>query len=440
MPRWSRFVALAAALLLGGARFAPAQSAPRAETVPDNVPTTPPPPPPGTVAAVDSARGQLGERLQITIYTYGPGNFVFERFGHVAISVADTVTGEDIAYNWGMFDFNQPRFLQRFLSGETRYWMAGYRTVDFNTAYRSENRTIRAQRLALSPMQRGAVADYVAWNAAEANRYYRYDYYGDNCSTRVRDVLDWATGGQLQPLWSVPGDGRTWRGETARITADDAASYAGIQIALGRGADRTLMPWEETFLPEYLAEHLATAEIVDSAGQRVQLVQRDTVIFTADRIPMPDGPPSRTAIAFGVGALLAVLVLGLGFTTAPAARYGTAALAGIWFGVGGVLGTALLLAGTVTKHAPYMGRNLSVLQLHPLLLLAALLVPLAFVRGVSSRAVRGVTALIAGCAVLGAAMLLLPGWQQHSSMVVAVTVPVHLAFAVAIWRLRAATA
>jgi hypothetical protein len=125
------------------------------------------------------------------LYTYGPGLEVFEKFGHIALAVVDSQTGEDVAFNWGMFDFNQPNFYTRFLTGDTKYWMAGYRTAEFNAMYVAQDRTIRKQRLNLTPAQRGALYEFVAWNAREENRYYRYDYYNDNCSTRVRWCMKW---------------------------------------------------------------------------------------------------------------------------------------------------------------------------------------------------------------------------------------------------------
>ena len=107
--------------------------------------STPPPSPPGVSAAVDSLRAARGVRLSISLLTYGPGDEVFERFGHIALVVHDSTTGEDIAFNWGMFDFNQPNFLVNFLTGDTKYWMAGFNTLAFNDLYRRDNRRIRRQ-------------------------------------------------------------------------------------------------------------------------------------------------------------------------------------------------------------------------------------------------------------------------------------------------------
>lgn len=387
----------------------------------DNVPTTPPPPPPGTSVTLDSARATRGESLEFTIYTYGPGDAVFERFGHIALAVHDRSTGEDIAFNWGMFDFNQPNFLGRFLTGDTKYWMAGYRTDQFNTAYRGEDRTIRRQVLALTPTQRGALYDFLAWNAQEQNKYYRYDYYRDNCSTRVRDALDWVLGGSLKTAFAITEGHHTWRDETARITASDLPVYAGIEIALGRNADAHLDAWGESFLPERLAHHLASIPV---SGNR--LVSSDSVIFTAQRTPLPDVAPRR---------LWAAALVGLGFAAVLFLVRGVAGgtllsvLGVTWYVVGGVLGTALLLAATVTKHAPYMGSNLSLLVLNPLLLVAAVCWPWRTSASRVGRAAVALARIIAVFAVLAMVLMHVRMFAQGSMVVMLAILPVHLMLA-----------
>jgi hypothetical protein len=421
VPRCLRGLGTAALLMsMASGSALPAQPAPPAR--PDNVPATPPPPAPGTSAALDSARALRGAGLQLSVYIYGPGQEVFERFGHIALAVADSASGRDVAFNWGMFDFNQPNFLGRFLTGDTKYWMAGYNTYEFNAQYQAENRSIRRLRLNLTPAQRGALLDYVSWNAEEQNKYYRYDYYNDNCSTRIRDALDWVLQGGVKQAWNVEGNDRTWREETARITADDPAVYAGIEVALGRRADRHLTKWEEAFLPEHLGNHLAQLSI---AGVRV--VAQDSMLFTAQRDPIPDRPPHRELLALVIGLLLAVHLLLL--SRMPALAWLLTALGSLWYVLGGVLGTALLLAGTVTKHAPYMGANLTLLLLNPLLLVTAVF---WIWRRENARRGRAGRQLALVCALLAAAALVLihfRGFMQGSMQVIALVLPVHAALA-----------
>ncbi|MFN4771684.1 MAG: DUF4105 domain-containing protein [Gemmatimonas sp.] len=423
---WTRRVVIALGVTAGALSVAMGAPSPLLAQVagaplPDNVPQTPPPPAPGTDAALDSARALRGAALQFTLYTYGPGDEVFERFGHIALAVSDANTGEDTAFNWGMFDFDQPNFLGRFLTGDTRYWMAGYRTVEFNALYQSQNRTIRRQQLNLTATQRGALYDFLAWNAQEANRYYRYDYYNDNCSTRVRDALDWVLNGALRPALDTVVGYHTWRGETARITADNLPVYTGIQIALGRNADRPLTRWQQAFLPDYFAQHLAAVPV---AG--VRLGAHDTVLFTAQRESMAAAAPQRIMPALAAGLGLGVLV----FALARLLPVGLSLFGVLWYGVSGVLGTALLLAGTVTKHVPYMGSNLNLTILSPLLLLAAALWWWRARPSRTGRGARALAALVAGMALVGLVLMHLPGFTQGSMLLFMTMVPVHVALAI----------
>ncbi len=397
--------------------------------------STPPPPPPGVSIVLDSARVARGARISVALITYGAGAEVFERFGHVALVVRDSTLGEDIAFNWGMFDFNQPNFLWNFLTGDTKYWMAGFNTQAFNELYRRDNRRIRRQELALSAVEKAALYEYVAWNARDENRFYRYDYYGDNCATRIRDVLDRTLGGALHQGWTVPGAGHTWRGETARITATDLPTYVGIEIALGRNADKPLSKWDEAFLPDYLANHLAEFVVHAADGRRYSLVASDTIFYESTRVPLPTESPGRLAVAALVGLTLAGLIAALADAKSRGARMLLGATVALWYGIGGLLGTLLLLAATVTKHAPYMGMNTTLLQLHPLMLLAAPPVAIALVRNVRGRAAMGMSAVLACLSLAGAVVQLVPALSQSSGVVLAVTVPVHVALMIAMWRL-----
>lgn len=409
------FIALFAALLLGAAPLHGLQAQP---------------PAPGVDAALDAARAPRGEHLQVTVLTFGNGALLWERFGHNALVVTDTLTGLSLAYNWGMFDFDQPNFLARFLTGDTRYWVAAYPTEALLQAYMNEDRTARRQLLALSNVQKAALAEYVAWNATEENRFYRYDYYLDNCSTRVRDAIDRVLGGTLaSTLGDIPTPSTTWREETARVTDGDWFPFAGIHVALGRNADRLLSRWNEAFLPGKLADHLAAVTVPDESGVLRPLVVHDSIVYQAARLPLPPRAPFRGFAAMVIGALISGALFALGWSRAQGSKPALIALrtiATVWYTLGGLLGTALLLAGTVTKHAPYMGSNGTLFQLHPLLLIAAVLAPFAGGDSRASRLFARVALLAAVLSLLGL-LLQLTVLQQNSLLVVVVTVPVHVA-------------
>ena len=173
-----------------------------------------------------------GSNLRISIFTMGPGADVWERFGHNAVVVEDRTTGQRDAYNYGMFSFRQENFILRFIQGRMNYWMADEDANNMLAKYMAAGRWVREQELNLTPAQRVEVRDFLEWNDRPENRFYRYDYFLDNCSTRVRDVIDKVLGGSFHTQNTGAASG-TFRFHTQRLVDNDLPLYTGLLLALG---------------------------------------------------------------------------------------------------------------------------------------------------------------------------------------------------------------
>ena len=149
-----------------------------------------------------------------------------------------------------MFSFDQPGFLGRLLRGTMLYWMAPFETEGMVSAYAVADRSVWVQELALTRAQREELRALLALNALPENRFYRYDYYRDNCSTRVRDALDRVLDGRLRTALAGIATGTTHRWHTRRLLRQMPAMYTGIQLLLSGKADRPIDRWEEAFLPD----------------------------------------------------------------------------------------------------------------------------------------------------------------------------------------------
>src|SRR6202795_2004109 len=114
-------------------------------------------------ATIVAGTAEPGSNLTVYLLTFGWGNAVWERFGHNAIRINDLGRGTDVTYNWGMFDFDQPHFLRRFLTGDTRNWMEEIDLEPMLRYYKQHNRTTLAQELNLSPSQRLKHQQFVQW-------------------------------------------------------------------------------------------------------------------------------------------------------------------------------------------------------------------------------------------------------------------------------------
>jgi hypothetical protein len=372
--------------------------------------------------------------------TMGNGDEVWERFGHNAIRIVDASRGTDSVYNWGTFDFAQPHFLQRFMTGNTLYWMQGDGMAETLAAYRYHNRSVWVQELNLTPAERAGVRDFIAWNAQPEHRYYRYDYYLDNCSTRVRDVIDRVIGGQLKATISPRLTNTTYRFHTQRALQFDRTVALGTNIGLGEVADRPISEWEESFLPARLQAHVREVQLRGADGIVRPLVKSEQQLFAAARPPEPTAPPSEMVrnllIGVGIAAILGLLAR-LARSGARPARIAFTTLATIWTAINGVLGVILIVGWAATRHI-FMARNENLLQFDVLSLALAVVLPMAIARGRAVRAARTLSMLIAAIAVAGFVLQALPWFDQVNGEVIALTLPAHLVLLWAVFGLTVA--
>ena len=378
-----------------------------------------------------SQHAEPGSDLTIYLVTMGNGTRIWERFGHNAIRIVDATNRTDSVYNWGTFDFAQPHFLRRFMTGNTLYWMQGDDMPRTLEVYQYTNRSVWAQELDLTPAERLAVRDFIVWNARPENRYYRYDYYLDNCSTRVRDLIDRVVGGQVKQAMASHLTNTTYRFHTQRSFQFDPAVALGTNIGLGEVADRRINEWEESFLPARLMDHIRDVRIRDSNGAVHPLVKAEQQLFRANGPPEPRQPPDEMVRNLAIGLAVAVLlgVLARGASAGKrAARIGFATLATIWTALNGILGVILIVGWTATRHV-FMARNENLLQFDVLSLALAVVLPLAVARARAVRLARTLAIVVAAIAFVGFAMQVLPWFKQVNGEVIALTLPAHLALA-----------
>ena len=136
-----------------------------------------------------------GETLRASLLTFAPGETYWQRFGHNALLIENTATGANAVYNYGMFDFFQKNFFLNFARGRMLYRLDVDPLPRTLALYASEGRWVRQQVLNLSPERRLQLALFLDRNAQPDQAQYRYDYFRDNCSTRVRDAIDSVLGG-----------------------------------------------------------------------------------------------------------------------------------------------------------------------------------------------------------------------------------------------------
>jgi len=371
--------------------------------------------------------------VTVSLLTVGPGDIFFERFGHNAIVVRDADSGAAVAYNYGIFDFEQQDFLLNFARGRMLYRIAVDELGDDLAMYRGEGRSITEQRLDLAPEQARALVDFLDWNARPENAQYRYDYFEANCSTRVRDALDRALGGALRAQSEGRSRGYTYRLDALRLMAPEPLLAIGIDLGLGPYADQRIDFWQESFVPETLSKVVAQANVARD-GRDVPLAGAIETLSKGQVEEPPALPPDRRLPFLGLGLALGAGLFWLGRSPRASARIPLAAFASLFELFCGVGGLVLLFLWLGTEHRAAW-RNENLLLLDPLCLL---LLPAWLGAMRRRRAVRGATRWIAWLVVLVAAFALfskiLPWFAQANVQWIALLLPIHLALALALQR------
>jgi hypothetical protein len=370
------------------------------------------------------------DALEISVLTFGPGEIYWQRYGHNAILVRDRLTASTVVYNYGIFDFDEENFLLNFALGRMQYRLAAHPLPETLAHYRAEGRWIVEQRLNLNAAQRVRLRDFLEWNARPENARYPYDYFTSNCSTRLRDAINLALAGSLQPQFEAQVMTLSYRGEVARLSAPDRWLMLGMDAGLGPAVDGALDRWQASFVPGHLMEGLREVRIDIGAERTLPLVRSETVLYRGV-LPEPGAAPPDLRLPFlGLGLLLAgALVLLHLRRERVAARYAfsaTAVLLTVVLGMGG-----MLLAGlwAFTAHWGAWG-NPNLLLFNPLCLL---LLPVwwgaARAGWLPDRRARNLVLAIAAGAALTLLLRLTPWLAQQNLHWILLVLPIHVALA-----------
>jgi hypothetical protein len=370
--------------------------------------------------------------LEVSLLTIGPGSIFWERFGHNAIVVRDRDAGTAIAYNYGIFDFEQENFLENFARGNMRYRIAADRLDDDIEMYREESRSIVEQRLDFTPEQALALRDFLRWNIAPENAFYRYDYYLANCSTRVRDALDNALGGAIRRGTEGRSRGYTYRMDSLRLMAAEPLLMLGIDLGLGPYADQRIDFWQESFVPAVLSRALAQVQIDNADGTRQPLVASDTTIDPGTIPEAPDLPPDLR-VPFLIAGLAIGLALYLLARSPSRALRTPASLFAIVFelfcGLGGLV-LLFLWFGTAHQSA---WRNENLFLLNPLCLaLIPAAATLLRARPKLTRRAAIVATIVLVLAAFALFSKILPWFAQANLHWILLFLPIHIAVALVI--------
>jgi len=295
--------------------------------------------------------------LRVSLLTVTPGEELYTTWGHSALRVTDTVTNQDIVYNYGTFYFGDPNFYTKFIRGKLMYYLDSDNYDSFVDENRGENRGITEQVLNLNCAEKRNIIMLLEANMMGQNRFYKYDFLFDNCTTRLRDLIEKASDSTVRfgEVLKSKATFRTMIHEYLDYN-DKQWSKLGIDILLGSKTDAFPTPYQVMFLPDYLMKTLDSSAIGTSklVSESHSLIRQKYVPKTKDNLTHP----------FFLFVCLFVIIAFLSFSKNKTTQKILASFDGFLFFLTGLLGIIILFMWFGTDHI-MCRNNLNILWAWP---------------------------------------------------------------------------
>ncbi len=278
--------------------------------------------------------------------TCGPGtDELYASFGHSAFRVLDLENKIDRVYNYGTFDFRTPNFYGKFAQGKLLYQLRAYNFGNFLIGYHDENRWVKGQVLDLTSIQVQEVFDFLENNAKPENRSYNYDFFYDNCSTKLFDVLEQVLGDNIIFESDFDKENYTHRDLIELYMGHQPWADFGIDLALGADIDQKASSKEYMFLPDYVFDAFTTIQIKDRNQNKPIVKRTEEILLSYDEEEHRSG--LTPMILFLVLSLLIIIFTYLDYKKKSRNKI----LDILIFSITGIVGIVLLLLWFATDHS-----------------------------------------------------------------------------------------
>ncbi len=313
-----------------------------------------------TITIDNFAFGQkLSQNAEISLLTCSPGDELYSLYGHSALRIKDTDNKLDIVFGYGTFNFNTPNFYTKFARGKLDYMLSYSPTDRFKQEYTDDKRGIVEQILKLDSIEKQQLFNALVSNYKPENRYYKYDFLFDNCSTRIRDIVKANINGELVFNTKVTTPKSFWN-LLDPFMAKSRWIFLGIHLALGIPCDDLATPYQYMFLPDNMMDGFSEAKII-RGNIKTDLVE-STKIILEPRIQLHTTVwYKRPVSVFGFITIIG-LFLSLYYSTKKKNLF---VLDTILFGASGLLGWVIIFLWFFTDHQA-TGPNWNIIWAFPL--------------------------------------------------------------------------
>ena len=295
-----------------------------------------------TFVGLSPAKAQFWE---VSLLTADPGTELYSSFGHSAIRMREIgPDGRDLVFNFGTFDFDTPNFYGKFATGKLNYMLSVATYDRFIIEYDYYKRGLREQVLDLNQDQKDFLLQHLDAQYDPARRFYKYDFFYNNCATKIRDAFDIAMGEQL--VWSDSiAEEKTFRNLIDEFVLPLPWADFGIDLALGAVIDRPATELEKQFLPTYMEQAFANATIVENGVSR-PLVKQSRVLLDYPKENAQQSLLNPSVVFWLLAVVFAALTL-YGFKKGKLMKGLDIAL----FGTVGILGVVVTFLWFFTDHS-----------------------------------------------------------------------------------------
>ncbi len=297
------------------------------------------------ISTVKAQKITLSESAAISVLTMGPGTNLNDSFGHSAFRISDTNQNIDVVYNYGVYNFDTPNFYLKFVKGQLMYQLDRTDFSLFYQHYSDQDRWIKEQVLNLTLKEKQELFDFIQKNYLPENRKYIYDFFFENCATRIRDVLAAVLKNKLVFDKNFVSKTHTFRQLIQKNVHWNSWGSFGMDLAIGAVVDRNASSWEHQFLPEYIFKALEKGQIKRGLGA-TDLVKKTSIL---NKKMAKEKSETLLMSPFFIISLLAFIILGVTFKdyqNNSRSRWMDCGL----YALTGIIGIFLLLLWFATDH------------------------------------------------------------------------------------------
>ncbi len=295
-----------------------------------------------SIAAI-AQQNQLSDSAEISVLTVGPGTSLNDAFGHSAFRIKDRIKGIDVVYGYGEYDFDAPNFYLKFAQGKLHYLISKTDFNRFYQIYNYYNRTVKEQVLNLNQTEKQRLYDYLINNYKPENRKYLYDFFFDNCATKIKDVANVALNDSITFYPPKNYQEATFRTLIQNNLNRNSWGSLGIDVALGSVIDRMATAEQHMFLPENIYVFFGNATIKNS---NTPLVKESRVIYTKKELNQPNNFLTSPLFILGIIGLFIIYITYKDYTNNTRSKWLDIAL----FSMTGIIGILILLLWFATDH------------------------------------------------------------------------------------------